>query len=67
MYILARIWKCCCLKSSEKGTVKLEEPNEHDVANTMDSEPNLADEPDDEELDMPKAADDPEKLAKLGA
>ena len=51
----------------EKETVKLEDPNEHDVANTMDSEPNLADEPDDDELDMPKAADDPEKLAELGA
>ena len=48
----------------EKGTVKLEEPNEHDVENTMDSEPDLADEPDDDELDMTNAGDDPEKLAE---
>ena len=27
----------------EKETVKLVEPNEHDVENTMDSEPDLAD------------------------
>ena len=51
----------------EKESVKLEKPNEHDVEYTMDSEPDLADEPDDDELDMPKAADDPEKLAELGA
>ena len=50
-----------------KGTVKLEEPKEHDVENTMDSEPDLADEPDDDELDMPNAGDDPEKLAESEA
>ena len=48
----------------EKGAVKLEEPNEHDVENTMDSEPDLADEPDDDELDMPNAGNGPEKLAE---
>ena len=30
----------------------------------MDSEPDLAEEPDDDKLDMPNAADDPEKLAE---
>ena len=48
----------------EKETVQLVEPNEHDVENTMDSEPDLADEPDDDELDMTNAGDDPEKLAQ---
>ena len=48
----------------EKETVQLVEPNEHDVENTMDSEPDLADEPDDDELDMTNAGDDPEKLAE---
>ena len=48
----------------EKESVKLAEPTEHDVEYTMDSEPDLADEPDDDNLDMPNAADDPEKLAE---
>ena len=51
----------------EKETVQLVEPKEHDVENTMDSEPDLADEPDDDELDMTNAGDDPEKLAESEA
>ena len=51
----------------EKEAVKLEKPNEHDVEYTMDSEPDLADEPDDDELDIPNADEDPEKLAEPGA
>ena len=51
----------------EKESVKLEKPNEHDVEYTMDSEPDLADEPDDDELDIPNADEDPEKLAEPGA
>ena len=51
----------------EKESVKLVEPNEHDVEYTMDSEPDLADEPDDDELDIPNADEDPEKLAEPGA
>ena len=48
----------------EKESVKPEKPKEPDVEYTMDSEPDLADEPDDDNLDMPNAADDPEKLAE---
>ena len=33
----------------------------------MDSEPDLADEPDDDKLDIPNADEDPEKLAEPGA
>ena len=33
----------------------------------MHSEPDLVDEPDDDKLDMPNAADDPENLAEPGA
>ena len=51
----------------EKESVKLAEPNEHDVEYTMDSEPDLADEPDDDKLDIPNADEDPEKLAEPGA
>ena len=45
----------------EKESVKPEKPKEPDVEYTMDSEPDLAEEPDDDNLDMPNAADDPEK------
>ena len=48
----------------EKEAVQPEKPKEPDVEYTMDSEPDLADEPDDDNLDMPNAADDPEKLAE---
>ena len=41
----------------EKESVKLAEPTEHDVEYTMDSEPDLADEPDDDKLDIPNARD----------
>ena len=42
----------------EKESVKPEKPKESDVEYTMDSEPDLADEPDDDNLDMPNAADE---------